>query len=96
MKLGEEIIILGGVEGNYFGLLEIDFHLVVIGEHKEVSQLMLQYRLISRQDKARLFMEIWGSNNRWCCDKGCFQVNAFQQTQVINIFLLHGFILGMT
>ena len=41
MKLGEEIILLGGVEGNYFGLLEIDFHLVVIGEHKEVSQLML-------------------------------------------------------
>ena len=48
MKLGEEIIFLGGIEGDDFGLLKVDFHLVVIGEDKEVSQLVLQYRLVSR------------------------------------------------
>ena len=65
MELGKEVILLGEVEWHDLGLLVVDLQLVGVSEVEEVSQLVLQDRLIRWERQPRSLMKIGRANDGW-------------------------------
>ena len=69
VELGEEVKLLGKIEGYDFRLLMVYFHLVFSCEQGQVCQLVLENGLLYWKSKARYFVEVRGAYDRESRDK---------------------------